>query len=252
MLENHNFTVCIVNYYTSNIISNILTPLNEFQKNNKVELDVHIQNNSKDDDLEAAIKEFPNINIKLFTSDKNLGYPSAICSLHSQVKKYDYAFFINPDCLFTSCQLEQFVSKLKNKSFGAAVCNITNGLSGPEYTGIATVKENNKMSYEIDAYGWKFAMGAFVLYNLKALDSVGSFDNQYFMYWEDSDISVRLQLDGYKIISSKLDNPVKHSVGYCSNSFLKKIKSRYYFYKGLYRFRKKFNKETIINNVEYI
>ena len=252
MIEYHNFTVCIVNYYTSNIISDVLEPLCNFQDNNGLKLDVHIYNNSKDDDLSHIVRNFPSLNIEIYVSEKNIGYPSAIHKLHQYIKNYEYAFFINPDCIFTSSQLMYFIKKLENKSFGAAVCNITNGLNGPEYSGIATVKDNNKISYDQDASGAKFATGAFILYNLKALSSVGSFNNKYFMYWEDCDISVRLQQSGYKIISIKLNTPIKHVVGHCSNTLWMKLQSRYFFYKGLYLFRKQFKKGETINNVEYI
>ena len=94
---------------------------------------------------------FPSLNIEIYVSEKNIGYPSAIHKLHEYIKNYEYAFFINPDCIFTSSQLMYFIKKLKNKSFGAAVCNITNGLDGPEYSGIATVKDNNKYPYDQDA-----------------------------------------------------------------------------------------------------
>ena len=104
----------------------------------------------------------------------------------------------------------------------------------------------------MNAAGYKFAMGAFVLYDIRALDLVGSFNRDYFMYWEDVDISARLQQSGYKIISIKLDAPIQHVVGHCSKSFWMKIKSKYFSYKGFYIFRKSFKKGRAINNVEYI
>lgn len=252
MINYHNFTICITNYYTSNIIPNILIPLCEFQLKHNSKLDIHIYNNSPDDKIDNIIRRFSDLNIKIYASNKNIGYPSAIYELHKKIDHYDYVFFINPDCIFDTTQLEQFIDKLKNKSFGAVVCNITNGLNGPEYSGIATITDNNRISYDLYAAGYKFAMGAFVLYDIRALDHVGSFNKDYFMYWEDVDISARLQQSGYKIISIKLDTPIKHLVGYCSKSLWMKIKSRYFFYKGLYIFRKIFKKGEAINNVEYI
>ncbi len=252
MIEYHNFTVCIVNYYTSNIIPNVLNSLRDFQDKNNMRIDVHIFNNSKDDNLDDVLKSFPSLCIKVYFSEKNIGYTGAIRKLHQYISKYKYSFFINPDCIFTTSQLESFIDKLKNKSFGAAVCNITNGFDGPEFSGIATITDNNKISYNQSALGAKFAVGAFILYNLDALSAVGSFNDKYFMYWEDCDISVRLQKSGHKIISIQLDKPIKHAVGHCSNTLLMKIRARYFFYKGLYLFRKSFKKGETIDNVEYI
>ena len=58
MIEYHNFTVCIVNYYTSNIIPNVLNSLRDFQDKNNMRIDVHIFNNSKDDNLDDVLKTF--------------------------------------------------------------------------------------------------------------------------------------------------------------------------------------------------
>jgi hypothetical protein len=72
------------------------------------------------------------------------------------------------------------------------------------------------------------------------------------MYFEDTDISLRLQINGYKLISVSLKNPIEHFVGYTSNTFFKKLKAKYYFYKNLIKLKKRFKKFQVITNIDYI
>ncbi|MBL0356597.1 MAG: glycosyltransferase [Chitinophagaceae bacterium] len=64
--------------------------------------------------------------------------------------------------------------------------------------------------------------GAFMMIDKKVLDTVGSFDEDYFMYAEDIDLSYRIQKSGYKnlyfadttIIHFKGESTAKQSASY--------------------------------------
>jgi GT2 family glycosyltransferase len=69
--------------------------------------------------------------------------------------------------------------------------------------------------------------GAFMMINKKVLDTVGSFDEDYFMYAEDIDLSYRIQKVGYTniyfadtaIIHFKGESTVKQSATYIRNFY---------------------------------
>ncbi len=69
--------------------------------------------------------------------------------------------------------------------------------------------------------------GAFMMVDKKVLDTVGSFDEDYFMYAEDIDLSYRIQKAGYTnfyfadtcIIHFKGESTVKHSAQYFENFY---------------------------------
>lgn len=69
--------------------------------------------------------------------------------------------------------------------------------------------------------------GAFMMVDKKVIDNVGSFDEDYFMYAEDIDLSYRIQKSGYQniyfadttIIHFKGESTIKQSVEYVKNFY---------------------------------
>lgn len=71
------------------------------------------------------------------------------------------------------------------------------GLPFSEYSGTSTKKlpENGHFVFGIT--------GGAVLYSKKLLETIGLFDEKFFMYYEDIDLSYRAQLYGYKAYASE-------------------------------------------------
>lgn len=252
ILESISFA--LVNFNTKHLLKNILSPLEEYGEKNEIKLNFFLFNNSPKENLSDLVGKYNFINLNIFKSKKNLGYAPAIQSVIEKVNT-NYILLINPDCKFSFSQLEEFFNKLNNypEPFSAAVCDITLGKNDKlYYSGIATITENWKIAYNRNSTGWKFACGAFILYHLPTLKKIGSIDKSYVMYFEDADISLRLQINGYKLISVSLKKPIEHFVGYTSQTFLKKLKVKYYFYRNLFRLRKRFKKFKKIKNIDYI
>lgn len=86
------------------------------------------------------------------------------------------------------------------------------------YIGHLPENENN----EVDVIS-----GAFMMVDKKVLDNVGGFDEDYFMYAEDIDLSYRIQKGGYKnfyfadttIIHFKGESTAKQSAEYLNNFY---------------------------------
>ncbi len=51
----------------------------------------------------------------------------------------------------------------------------------------------------------EWVTGAFMMFDATAYRAIGGFDERYFMYCEDVDICIRIQLAGYRLVEAKVD-----------------------------------------------
>ncbi len=179
-----------------------------------------IDNNSSDGSLQYLEPRFPGI--KFTGNADNLGFAKA-CNQGLKKSSGDYVLFLNPDTLipedcFKKClaffashpdagalgvkmvdgsgkflkeSKRAFPSPLTSlyKLFGFSILFPRSPVFSKYHLGHLNENENN----EVDVLA-----GAFMMIKRKVLDEVGSFDETFFMYGEDVDLSYRIQKAGYK------------------------------------------------------
>lgn len=179
-----------------------------------------IDNNSTDNSLEYLTPRFSAIHF--IANKENLGFAKA-CNQGLQQAKGKYILFLNPDTIVPEDCFEKCISffeahpdtgalgvrmldgsgkflKESKRAFPAPMTSLYKlfGLSklfphskafSRYHLGHLDEKENN----EVDVLA-----GAFMLIRKDVLDKVGSFDETFFMYGEDVDLSYRIQKAGYK------------------------------------------------------
>ena len=179
-----------------------------------------VDNNSTDESVEYLQKIFPRV--KFIANKENTGYAKAN-NQGWQIASGDYILFLNPDTILGEDCLQQSVSVLqRNNSLGALGIHMLDGsgrflpeskrgfpslrasffkLSGlikifPRsktiaryYLGHLPEKENN----EVDVL-----TGAYMMVKKQVLEKTGGFDERFFMYGEDIDLSYRIKQAGYK------------------------------------------------------
>ncbi len=190
-----------------------------------------VDNNSDSSDKDKIKKYFTKSKFKInnlfienvknygFAAGNNIGIKAAV-DMNSQ-----YVLLINNDTYVKSDFLEKLESVFKNNQNIAAVSPKIYFAKGFEYHKKYKESELSKVIWyaggEID---WKnvyannvdvdkvdtyqndenreteFATGACVLYSTKAILNTGFFDENYFMYFEDTDLSVRFKKNGWKIM----------------------------------------------------
>ncbi len=190
-----------------------------------------VDNNSDSSDKDKIKKYFTKSKFKInnlfienvknygFAAGNNIGIKAAID------KNSQYVLLINNDTYVKSDFLEKLESVFKNNQNVAAVSPKIYFAKGFEYHKKYKESELSKVIWyaggEID---WKnvyannvdvdkvdtyqndenreteFATGACVLYSTKAILNTGFFDENYFMYFEDTDLSVRFKKNGWKIM----------------------------------------------------
>lgn len=177
---------------------------------------IFLDNDSSDGSFEFVSEKYPRI--KAIKNSKNLGYASA-CNQGIKLAKGKYVMTINPDIIFEKDYVEHCVRKMEeNKLIGAIGGKIYkyNYENNHKTSFIDTVgifcyrnrrfiddgqglEDKGQFDEEKEVFG---VSGACPVYRREALEEVKYkdeyFDENFFMYKEDIDISWRLRLAGWK------------------------------------------------------
>ena len=148
--------------------------------------------------------------LKVVQNDKNYGYSKGNNLGIHQVKG-DYILVCNNDLKFEKNLIQELVALAENKKAGATVPKlvyanktgyINNAGSRLEPRSDWPIYEDGKDEKDTGQYDEVREITAFcgacVLFSRDFLHNVGLFDNKFFMYFEDGDLSWRGQKAGYK------------------------------------------------------
>src|SRR3989344_5443038 len=196
-------SVIIVTYNSKDYISQCLDSVLAISYK-PVEI-IIVDNNSTD--VTRTILSKYKARVKLILSEKNLGYAEGKnLGINSSIG--EYIFLLNPDTLVEKDFLEPLVYAMETDK-QIAVCqpavyllqdptklNLTGKRT--HFLGFDWIKDYNSSSLPPSGNITSFS-GCGVLLKRKILKRTGLFDPEYFMYYEDSDLSWRLKLFGYKI-----------------------------------------------------
>lgn len=179
-----------------------------------------IDNASKDQTVEMVRRKYPEV--KLTENKKNVGFSKANNQAIKQAKG-EYVLVINPDTITSADTLKKVIpfmdAHLDAGGLGVRMINGQGRFLGESKRGLPTPL-NSFMKFMglgklfpqskiFNGYymGWigefetaevDVLAGAFMMLRNKALKKVGLFDESFFMYGEDIDLSYRLTLAGYK------------------------------------------------------
>lgn len=211
----------------------------DFIKNLSNKINIIVVDNSNDLSLKEKLKAFENVECKLM---ENKGYGSAINFARKHIKT-KYFFVFSPDIKKIDDEfIKKFDKKINHiKKFAAL---------GPRFLDVneKTHKQSDP-SKEIGEV--KSISGSAMLFDKETFDHIGGFDENIFLYFEDTDFSKRAKKKGYKIYQLN-EAKVKHLKGIGNNIGVVKIKdkdeinklenlyswhfiwSKYYYYKKYY------------------
>lgn len=206
---------------TSSIVT-YNTKLDELKKaiesflNTDLNVHLYISDNSPNDNLRKIIEELNDNRITYIFNNKNGGYGWG----HNQIvkklmAKSKYHLILNPDIYFKKGVLEELYAYMeKNKEVGniMPMVKYPNGeiqylckrIPSPKdlflrkFCPIKSIIERNNLKYEMRETGYNKIMnvpilsGCFMFIRTEVFESVGLFDERYFMYMEDFDLSRRI------------------------------------------------------------
>jgi GT2 family glycosyltransferase len=179
-----------------------------------------VDNNSKDQSKEYLQSKFPGV--KLIFNNENVGFAKA-CNQGFKTSSGDHILFLNPDTVLPGTCLIDCISFLKTHEDAGAVGlrmldekgkflkESKRGLPSPSasfyklfgltaifpgsktiakyYQGHLPENENNPV---------EVLSGAFMMIKREVFEKVNGFDETFFMYGEDIDLSLRITQLGYK------------------------------------------------------
>lgn len=125
----------------------------------------------------------------------NTGYGKGH-NLLAKSSDVDYLMIINPDVILSTMFFKYMLYPLKNKNIGIVEAR---------QTPVEHQKEYDKKTFFTD-----WATGACIIIRNDLFKSVDGFDESFFMYCEDVDLSWKVRLKGYSIYYQPLA-PVFHS-----------------------------------------
>ena len=212
-------SIIIVNYNSGSLIEQCLVSVNKATVRIKTEIIV-VDNNSTDGSKEWLPQKFTGV--KYILNDANLGFAKA-CNQGFKMSSGRYILFLNPDTILPETCLSDCISFFETHPDAGAIGvrmmdqkgtflkESKRGLPSPAtsfyklfgltaifpgsktfakyYQGHLPESENNAVDV---------LSGAFMMVKREVFEKVNGFDESFFMYGEDIDISLRITQAGFK------------------------------------------------------
>lgn len=169
-----------------------------------------VENGSTDGSAELLASKYPNI-ITLIQK-KNLGFAGGVNVgiRYALEQKYNAVALFNNDAIANKDWLKHLVDELDTRSgVGIVTCKLLKAdekhidSTGDLYTSWGLPYPRGRNEVDSGQYNDPFevfgASGGASLYRSAMLEQIGLFDEDFFAYYEDVDISFRAQLAGWKV-----------------------------------------------------
>lgn len=169
-----------------------------------------VDNGSRDESVQMIENNYPKV--QLISHDRNKGFAGGVNSGIRLALEKDarYIALLNNDAVAEKKWLERLVDFLDNNpQAGIATSKIIStdkshlDSTGDYYTVWGLPYPRGRGETDLDKYDkdtWVFGgSGGGSLYRAEALRQIGLFDEDFFAYYEDVDISFRAQLAGWKV-----------------------------------------------------
>jgi GT2 family glycosyltransferase len=168
-----------------------------------------VDNGSKDASLEL-LQKYPDVEV--IRHSQNRGYAGGVNPGFRRAIELGatYAAAFNNDAVADKYWLEKLVDYLEsNARFGIAACKLLTSdgkrldSTGDYYTAWGLPYPRGRGESDINKYDDQTeifaASGGASLYRVAMLEQIGLFDEDFFAYYEDVDLSFRAQLAGWKV-----------------------------------------------------
>lgn len=169
-----------------------------------------VDNGSEDNSVEMIENNYPKV--ELIKHSRNLGFAGGVNAgiKYALANDAEYVALLNNDAVADKDWLGQLVAFLDdNPKAGIATSKICDDKkthldsTGDQYTvwGLPYPRGRGEaFTGKYDQLTWVFgASGGASLYRIKMLREIGLFDEDFFAYYEDVDISFRAQLAGWRV-----------------------------------------------------
>ena len=259
-------SVIIVNYKTPQLCIDCINSVIEKTVNIDYEIIV-VDNDSQDNSLQKIKEEFGN-RVVLIDAGENLGFGKAN-NLGAKNAKGEYLFLLNSDtilrnnaikCLYDFIKIDSSVGivggnlfdKNGNPAHSFKVNQIDlNGLKVSSFFKSMRHKLSGKMTdwdfndtkepIEINGY----ITGADLMIKKSIFEEVGGFDSDFFMYFEESEMTFRVRQLGYKVYSVPAAEIIHLEGASTKGKSFSERRQRMYNESAVKYFRKVYGEESV-------
>lgn len=200
---NVNLSVIIVTYNSSRLIGDCLESIYKYNDIGDALEVIVVDNFSSDrDEMFSIIKSKYRDNVVLLDSGGNFGYGKGN-NIGVKHANGDYIIVMNPDVRLVTPIFKDIIKTLGNTKVGMAGVSFMDGSAPyyfkPEYW---TVFKYALLKYYIKKQtyitGKMYMSGSMLAFNKSVFIESGMFDENIFMYFEEPDITNRIEKLGYK------------------------------------------------------
>ncbi|HIJ79552.1 MAG: glycosyltransferase family 2 protein [Desulfobulbaceae bacterium] len=191
-----DISIIIVNYNTADLLAKCLSSI--FKQDVATEIFV-VDNNSQDNSIEMVQKNFGTV--KLITNKINAGFAKA----NNQAVRLAtgrYIYFLNPDTEIHGNALEVMLCFMNDyPQVGMAGTQLIFPDNSPQssleyrYPGQRYAKKD--LAGLPGDIAW--LLGASIIARREVIEQVGGFDEDYFLYGEDLDLSLKIRKKGWSL-----------------------------------------------------
>lgn len=263
--KNTDVSIIIVNYNTCELLTKCIQSIYSITSDVDFEIIV-VDNDSVDNSVETLQSKFKEV--KLIQSSSNLGFGKAN-NLGLKVASGRNIFFLNSDTLLLNnaikilsdyidsnpevgiCGGNLYTSTLAEaNSFCRIMPGIFSEINVMSLTKISKLiyGKNSSFNYTLNPLEVAYITGADMMIPKQILDKVGGFDPDFFLYFEETELTLRIKKAGY-MVKSVPAAKIIHLEGASSKDNLWKMKvynsSRLKYYKKVYR--TKFSYNLVLN-----
>jgi len=163
------------------------------------EIEIIVISNSALNELTFKIVDYPKI--KFIQNHENKGYAFA-CNQGINIAKSEWVYFLNPDIHITEQPLREWLSETINKSYVASsLLPSRSSYLKPVPSFLSLLVEFTPLKYlvPLSVFYEKTLIGGALLIKKSIIVDMGGWDERFFIWFEDSDLTKRLILKRYKI-----------------------------------------------------
>lgn len=254
-----DISIIIVNWNTKDLLLSCISSIHKNISEILTYEVIVVDNGSKDGSVDAIKTIYPEV--ILIENEKNLGFAIAN-NIAFKKMRGRYALLLNTDCILTKGAVNELFTFMENHPDAGICCGQLLNQDGSKQNSFASfpcllsylTNESllkiiwpSKFPSKYNSYSAPIkvdsCIGACMMIRKKALDEVGLFDEDYFFFFEETDLSYRMKKSGWNVYFIPFVK-IYHIQGKSVGS---DILSRAMFYKSRYIFLKKhYSKKLII------
>lgn len=214
-------SIIIINYQSDELVLKQLDELNSAR-----ELEIIIVNNS----FTNHSNNFKDISdVKLIQNNFNQGFSFAANQGTAQAKG-EWLLFLNPDVTLTPAQITEFITMTRKQELDAASPQFDDpNYSKPIPSLVNLLKEFSPLKFLLpNTKNQMTLVGGCLLIKSSVLHNLGGWDERFFLWFEDSDLSQRLLNENYKF--NRLPVKIDHIGGESFKTKSSSWKTRVFFH----------------------